>query len=231
VRRDLFPPELRERLRPAGPAVPHPGVFATAPMPPTIEEAIAQFGDACLAVGGRVSRATTAADVAEIVMGYLDSTEWRAAGHTDRAPFVAWDREHLPLGDVPDLVEARGAIRLDTLVHLDQASRDLDYLRLDTAIVGITGAHAALADTGSVVLVHGSGRARLVSLLPPVHIAIVPIARLYATLGELFVAEPSVLREAANVVFVTGPSRTADIEMTLTRGVHGPRLVHVVLVG
>jgi L-lactate dehydrogenase complex protein LldG len=229
--RDLFPPELRARLRPAGPAIVHPGAFATAPMPPTTDEAVTQFSEACLAVGGRVSRVTTTAEATDIVLSYLDAPEWQAAGHTGPAPFIAWDREHLPLGDVPGFVESRGATRLDTLVHPDQARRDLDYRRLDAAIVGITGAHAALADTGSVVLVHGSGRARLASLLPPVHIALVPVARLYATLGELFVAEPSILQQAANVVFVTGPSRTADIEMTLTRGVHGPRLVHVVFVG
>ena len=69
------------------------------------------------------------------------------------------------------------------------------------------------------------------SLLPPVHVALVPVERLHATLGALFAAEPDLLRAAANVVFVTGPSRTADIEMTLTRGVHGPRIVHVVFVG
>ena len=69
------------------------------------------------------------------------------------------------------------------------------------------------------------------SLLPPVHVALVPVDRLHATLGALLAAEPDLLRTSANVVFVTGPSRTADIEMTLTRGVHGPRIVHVVFVG
>jgi L-lactate dehydrogenase complex protein LldG len=95
----------------------------------------------------------------------------------------------------------------------------------------VTGADAALADTGSIGLVHGHGRARLVSLLPPVHVALVPVAHLHATLGALLAAQPHLLGGAANVVFITGPSRTADIEMTLTRGVHGPRIVHVVFVG
>jgi L-lactate dehydrogenase complex protein LldG len=128
-------------------------------------------------------------------------------------------------------VEARGARRLDAGVGASQADRDEDYRRLDAAIVGLTGAHAALADTGSVVLVHGEGRGRIVSLLPPVHVALVDVARLHATLGALWAAEPDLLRQAANLVVVTGPSRTADIEMTLTRGVHGPRIVHVVFVG
>jgi L-lactate dehydrogenase complex protein LldG len=172
-----------------------------------------------------------AAEAADIVLGYLEATEWRSPLHAGPAPFVAWDAEHLPLPGVLALVEARGATRLDTTVHADQDFRDHDCRRLDTAIVGVTGALAALADTGSVGLVHGLGRARLVSLLPPVHVALVSIERLHATLGAVFAAQPDLLRTSANVVFVTGPSRTADIEMTLTRGVHGPRIVHVVFIG
>ena len=229
--RDLFPRDLRDKLKPAGPVVPHPGAFATAPMPPTVDDTIAQFTQACEAVGGRVSRVATAADAADIVLGYLEAPEWQPTATPGPAPFVSWDASHLVLPDVVGFVHSRGAERLDAFVHPDQATRDTDYRRLDTAVVGVTGAHAALADTGSVVLVHGEGRARLVSLLPPVHVALVPIDRLHATLGELFVAEPALLRTSANVVVVTGPSRTADIEMTLTRGVHGPRIVHVVFVG
>lgn len=198
-------------------------------MPGTTDAAVAHFTQACEAVGGRVSRVATAADAADIVLGYLDAPEWRLADGA--APFVAWEGAHLPLPDVPAFLRARGANQLDATAHPDQASRDIDYRRLDAAIVGITGAHAALVDTGSIALVHGEGRARLVSLLPPVHVALVPIGCLHATLGALIAAEPGLLRASANVVFVTGPSRTADIEMTLTRGVHGPRIVHVVFVG
>ena len=229
--RDLFPSALRARLKPAGPPVPHPGVFPTAPMPTTVDEAIAQFTQACEAVGGRVSRVTTAAAAADVVLGYLEAPEWQAGDRTGPAPFVCWDAAHVVLPEVAALVHSRGAECLDVFVHPDQATRDLDYRRLDTAVVGVTGAHAALADTGSVVLVHGEGRARLVSLLPPVHVALVPIDRLHATLGSLVAAEPALLCASTNVVVVTGPSRTADIEMTLTRGVHGPRIVHVVFVG
>ena len=227
----LFPLALREKLRPSGAAVPHPGTFAFAAMPNGVDAAIAQFTGACEAVGGRVSRVDGTAAAADIVLGYLEAPEWALPGRSGPAPFVAWEASHLPLPDVPAFVEARGAAQLATAVHTDQDARDEDYRRLDTAILGITGAQAALADTGSVGLVHGKGRARLVSLLPPVHVALVSVDRLHATLAAVFAAEPDLLRAAANVVFVTGPSRTADIEMTLTRGVHGPRIVHVVFVG
>lgn len=228
---DLFPATLRAKLRPAGAVVPHPGGFPTAAMPGTLDAAIAQFTEACEAVGGRVSRVADASGVADLVLAYLQSPEWHAGGDARPSAFVSWEAAHLPLPDLLPALDARGASRLDARVGRDQTARDHAYRRLDGAVVGITGAHAALADTGSVVLVHGEGRPRLASLLPPVHVALVPADRLRATLGALWAEEPEMLRQSANVVLVTGPSRTADIEMTLTRGVHGPRLVHVVFIG
>lgn len=227
---DLFPRGWLERLAPTR-EVPHPGAFPTAPLPDGPDAAIAQFTAAIEAVGGRVSRAASTGEAADVILGYLEAPEWRTHDQQGPGAFVAWDAAQLPLPDVAGYVEARGARRLDAGVGTSQADRDEDYRRLDGAIVGLTGAHAALADTGSVVLVHGEGRGRLVSLLPPVHVALVDVARLHATLGALWAAEPDLIRQSANVVVVTGPSRTADIEMTLTRGVHGPRIVHVVFVG
>jgi L-lactate dehydrogenase complex protein LldG len=68
-------------------------------------------------------------------------------------------------------------------------------------------------------------------VLPPVHVAIVSRQQLVANLGTLLQARPGLLDEASNIVIIAGPSRTADIEMTLSHGVHGPKHVHVVLVG
>jgi L-lactate dehydrogenase complex protein LldG len=228
---DLFPARVREKLRPAGVAVPHPGAFATAALPATVDAALAQFTEACEAVGGRVSRVADVVGAAEVVLAYLEAPEWRTSAPAGPSAFVSWEAAHLPLPNLLPALEARGAVRLDAQVGRDQAARDEAYRRLDGGIVGITGAHAALADTGSVVLLHGEGRPRLASLLPPVHVALVAVDRLRATLGSLWHDEPEMLRQSANVVLVTGPSRTADIEMTLTRGVHGPRIVHVVFIG
>jgi L-lactate dehydrogenase complex protein LldG len=99
------------------------------------------------------------------------------------------------------------------------------------APVGLTGGDLLVAATGSVALRSGPGRPRAVSLLPPCHVAVVGLGRLVADLEAAGEALTGWARDplGANVVLVTGPSRTADIELTLTRGVHGPREVHVVL--
>lgn len=96
--------------------------------------------------------------------------------------------------------------------------------------IGITTAQAAIAETGTLVLDSARERHRLVSLVPSVHIAIVDASNIYPTLGETL----AVLHDDTNgispiVTFVTGPSRTADIELTLTIGVHGPQELYVII--
>lgn len=92
---------------------------------------------------------------------------------------------------------------------------------------GLTGALAGIAETGSIVLAGGHGRSLTASLVPPLHVAVLDASQLVATVAEAL-ALPAV-RECAAGAIVTGPSRTADIEMTLTIGVHGPGELHVVL--
>ena len=96
--------------------------------------------------------------------------------------------------------------------------------------IGITSADYALAETGSLVLLSSPGEARLVSLLPPVHIAVFPRSRILANLDELLSAVPLPAEQTSSMVLITGPSRTADIEQILVRGVHGPGEVYAVIV-
>lgn len=95
---------------------------------------------------------------------------------------------------------------------------------------GITSADYALADTGTLVMIASPEEARLVSLLPPVHIAVVPRGRVLTGLDELFTLVPRPADITSSMVLITGPSRTADIEQILVRGVHGPGEIHVILV-
>jgi len=89
--------------------------------------------------------------------------------------------------------------------------------------LGVTGVDAALPETGTLVLRSSPDRPRVVSLLPRIHLAILRPAALRADLHQAF----GDVQGDGYCVFVTGPSRTADIELTLTLGVHGPRSLHV----
>ena len=102
------------------------------------------------------------------------------------------------------------------------------------AEVGITGVEFVLAESGSLVLTSLTEGAQLASLAPPVHIALYRRSQALATLEEVLERLP-VPRDleaplpGRSVVFITGPSRTADIEQILIRGVHGPKEVHAIL--
>jgi L-lactate dehydrogenase complex protein LldG len=78
--------------------------------------------------------------------------------------------------------------------------------------------------------VSGSGQSRLASLLPPIHVAVLKRRAIVYSLPMLLREQAALATSGANFVCITGPSRTADIEHVLTRGVHGPKDVHVVLV-
>jgi L-lactate dehydrogenase complex protein LldG len=91
---------------------------------------------------------------------------------------------------------------------------------------GLTGALAGIAETGTLVLTSGPGRPLTASLLAPLHIAILRIGDIYADLPRA-INLPEVQQSPASIL-ISGPSRTADIEMTLTIGVHGPGELHVI---
>ncbi len=104
------------------------------------------------------------------------------------------------------------------------------------AQIGVTGADFVLAETGTLILIGGAGRPRSTSLLPDTHIAVFTRERLLETLEQVGImlealhADPAVATSGSVINFITGPSRTADIELTLTRGVHGPKEVHAIFV-
>jgi L-lactate dehydrogenase complex protein LldG len=99
-----------------------------------------------------------------------------------------------------------------------------------TVDIGITSADYALADTGTLVMLASAQEARLISLLPPAHIAVVAEDRILSGLDELFTLLPKPAEQTSSMVLITGPSRTADIEQILVRGVHGPGEITVVAV-
>jgi L-lactate dehydrogenase complex protein LldG len=128
---------------------------------------------------------------------------------------IAWDAEHLPY--------EVGGLAADAIRGRDD--RDLQA----TAEIGLSGAHAAIAETGSLVVLSGKGTARSVTLLPPALVAVVRRSDFCFSMGELFAKNADRMSGAACTTVITGPSRTADIELQLTLGVHGPGKVTVVV--
>lgn len=137
------------------------------------------------------------------------------------AGVIAWDWNKIGVAGLGEALSVVGAT--------------VSGLRDETANFGITGVSAALATTGSLVIPSGAGQPRAASLLPPVHIAVVRESQIVTDLETYFAAQRAAgleqFRASANVVVVTGSSRTADIGQELILGAHGPIAVHVVLIG
>lgn len=126
------------------------------------------------------------------------------------------------------------AVIWSALAHLDWLGAGLSIDTrgaIDDDLVGITGCFCAIAETGTLMLCSSPATPATVSLLPETHIALVPASRIVASMEEGFAlarAELGTLPRAVN--FVSGPSRTGDIEQTIVLGAHGPYRVHLVLI-
>ncbi len=97
--------------------------------------------------------------------------------------------------------------------------------------VGVTGAFAGIAETGSLMVISGVTTHATTSLLPETHIAVLPASAIVDTMEDAFDRlrrEARAWPRAVNVI--SGPSRTADIEQTVTLGAHGPYRVHIIIV-
>ena len=114
------------------------------------------------------------------------------------------------------------------LSGLSPAERQAKMLAAD---IGITSATYAIAESGSLAMASGPGTERAASLFPPVHIAIVERSQILPDLFDLFAKLDAAggTNMPTNLTLITGPSKTGDIEMTLTTGVHGPGKWHVVV--
>jgi L-lactate dehydrogenase complex protein LldG len=201
----------------------HPGRFAwESHDDATADDRVARFTRELEPLGGTVQRVPSTDAAGDAVLSLVSQH--------GRDGVLTWDE--VAIG-VPGLLERlQGAgVRLVAQDVSDGPGREQRVGELGACSVGITGAEFGLADTGSLVVVSGRGRGRLASLLPPVHVAVLPVSQLVWTLADALAMQPTLATSGSNLVVITGPSRTADIEMTLTRGVHGPRDVHVILVG
>jgi L-lactate dehydrogenase complex protein LldG len=109
---------------------------------------------------------------------------------------------------------------------LPESRTDLSRDELFRCDAGVTTAQWGIAETGTLVLESAHERSRLLSLVPPIHVAVLSTRAICESLSEVLAR---VDRTSHAITFITGPSRTSDIELTLVVGVHGPQTVHVLL--
>jgi len=179
-------------------------------------------------VAGVFHRVSTAADVA--------STLGRICAERAARRLVAWPAEDLGVAIAPALGEAGIAVESMPRTVVPETERARLRRVIADADLGVTGADLAVAETGTLVLISAAGRPRSTSLLPPCHVAVFDREALVESLEHVGLAleawhEGTTPAERGAVInFITGPSRTADIELTLTRGVHGPKEIHAIFV-
>jgi L-lactate dehydrogenase complex protein LldG len=179
--------------------------------PRTIDPAAASV-EQCLE---RFTTELTALGVDSHVEATADAVRDRVRALITGQKVISWDPEHLPYELGP--LTAGAVFGRDARERLAQAE------------IGLSGVHGAIAETGSLVVISGKGTARTVTLLPPALVAVVTRAQLVFSMGEFFAKNEARMNAAANTTVITGPSRTADIELQLTLGVHGPGKVTVVV--
>ena len=133
---------------------------------------------------------------------------------------LAWDFDQIPCQPLESVLHEAGVI---------VAAPDDP-----TAQIGVTGAAAALAATGSLVIVSGPGRQRTVSLLPQTHIAVITeeqiLPNMESWLSKQRQNNLEAFDQAANINIISGPSRTADIAMELILGMHGPKALQIIII-
>ncbi len=187
----------------------------------TFADPVHRFVETAAAVDAQVARAGTATAAIDFGLQLVEPTSSPEGGG-----YVAWDELDSLVPGLFAQLAAAGWKRIDATVTAD--SRYQDHERIGAASLGVTTADVAIAATGSVVLTHGPGRPRSASLLVEHHLVLLSVDRIVSSLHE---AMARVAWDTSNVVAITGPSRTGDIESILTLGVHGPRHLSIVLIG
>lgn len=127
-----------------------------------------------------------------------------------------------PLGTALEAAWAQDAAGLPALVAYTETIESFKE-RLFTVVTAVTSAAGAVADTGALILRPDSREPRLMSLVPPVHIAVLPAELIHPTLEDAMRAGGWAADMPTNLLLISGPSKTADIELTLAFGVHGPK--------
>lgn len=215
--------QIRNALGRPAPVIPEPLPAFDSHIPTKNDVGLVEtFSRELEKVGGRVSRAQSSEELRQLLQELYSPEEYATVAVSacevlDQLGLREWlvsiGRQVVPL-----LKEFSTEDSLDQYKHV-----------LMKADLGITCADYALADTGTLVLVSGGEQHRLISLLPPVHVCLLDPRRIFASLTDFLAREDAISQPPFAMTCITGPSRTADIELTITMGIHGPRALQVVL--
>lgn len=144
---------------------------------------------------------------------------------------IAWDFQHIPVRGLEEAIKDAGIEIIHPEMHDEFRQETIETIR--DAQVGLTGADAAAAATGTLIVSTGRGKGRLPTVLAPTHIAVITLDQLLPRIEDWVAHQRedglAAMRDHANFAFITGPSQTGDIEMIMIRGVHGPGKVWVVV--
>ncbi len=200
------------------------------PVPPEVGY-VGAAGDLCDkmaeevdAVGGKAFRVSDLPAARDLLAALLDEAGAKSA--------LCWEHDVLTRLGLAKFLQTRGIVRHS---HESLAENDLPAQRaaMLACDIGISSVDCAIAETGTLMVCSRPGQERVVSLLPPMHVAIVERRQIVPDLIDAFALlhERGLDNLSSNITLITGPSKTGDIELQLTTGVHGPKHWRVVLVG
>ena len=222
MERDAFLAKVTAHLPRPGAVPGDDDDYTSGPLIPDLgeQDPVARFRERLIAIDGEFHEAPNASAALQVIVELAE--RHHAATH------LSWDDDHLPVAGVTAALAAAGVGRLQPLLGSEPDQIKEREQAYGAVRLGVTGAAAALAETGTVVLTSGPGRPRMASLIPLAHIALLERHRISPSLSHWVADNQDAARDAANLILVSGPSRTADIEQTLNLGVHGPKHLHVV---
>jgi L-lactate utilization protein LutC len=174
------------------------------PLPPPMDDLAAHFKERAIKLSSDVLETNECMEVPALLARYLSERELPMRG-------VCWSS----LSNLPW-----------STAGLEMQSRPAK----DQDLVGVTGAFCAIAETGTLMMLSGAETPATTSLLPETHVAVLDPGRIVATMEDAWDLMRKECKQPPRAVnFISGPSRTADIEQTVTLGAHGPYRVLVIL--
>lgn len=213
--RDIILERLRNR---SGGALTTPGRDFSVLQPPDWPQAekIQRFQQAMESVHGEVH--------------YCNANEWPARLAEVLAARNARNLLISAKHDIGQRLRAVAGIDLPELLIYDEPIENWQEYLFNQVDAAITSTRGGIAETGSLILWPSADEPRMMSLVPPVHIALLHAHELYTTFHSALHAQGWAAGMPTNALLISGPSKTADIEQTLAYGVHGPKELIVLVV-